>query len=293
MLLTPLEALFELNEGDELPLPPELAAFYGSLRLPLRPPDTNKPYILGNFVTTLDGVVSLQAPGQKGGGEISGNNRHDHAVMGLLRAIADAVVVGAGTLRDSPGHLWTPAQVAPAYADAFSQLRAALGKQAIPLSVFVTTSGNISLSMAALQSPDTPVLIITTVQGAQRMREQQIPQWVQVIEVEANSEGAIDARTILQAIYAVRQCNIILTEGGPLLIGNFLAAHVLDELFLTLAPQIAGRDNEVERPGLVMGQIFAPQHPLWGELISVKRADSHLFLRYRFGTEETTEAKRA
>lgn len=291
MLLAPLEALYDRYDGDELPLPPELAAFYGSLHLPNHSGYFGRPYVLGNFVTTLDGVVSLQAPGQKGGGEISGNNRHDHAIMGLLRAIADAIVVGAGTLRDSPGHRWTPAQVAPAYADAFSQLRATLGKLAMPLSVFVTTSGSISLSMAALQSPDIPVLIVTTAQGAQRIGEQQVPQWVQVIEVEANDEGAIDARTILQAIHAVRQCDIILTEGGPLLIGNFLAAHVLDELFLTLAPQIAGRDNEVERPGLVMGQIFAPQHPLWGELISVKRAESHLFLRYRFATGETPEGQ--
>lgn len=288
--LPPLDSLFEEKDGKELPLPAELAAFYGPLRLPIHSRHSGRPYVLGNFVTTLDGVVSLQAPGQKGGGEISGNNRHDHAIMGLLRAIADAIVVGAGTLRDSPGHRWTPAQVAPAYADAFSQLRITLGKQEMPLSVFVTTSGNISLSMTALQTPGIPVLIVTTAQGAQRIRAQQVPQWVQVAEVEADSEGSIDARTILQAVHQLRRCDIILTEGGPLLLGNFLAARVLDELFLTLAPQIAGRDEQTGRPGLVAGQVFAPQHPLWGELVSVKRSESHLFLRYRFATEETSQA---
>ena len=86
----------------------------------------------------------------------------------------------------------------------------------------------------------------------------------------------------------VRQCEVILVEGGPQLMGDFFAGRLLDELFLTLAPQIAGRDGQVERPGLVMGQRFAPEHPLWGTLVSVKRSESHLFLRYAFTTKETT-----
>ena len=70
--------------------------------------------------------------------------------------------------------------------------------------------------------------------------------------------------------------------------GDFFAEQCLDELFLTLAPQIAGRDVHSERPGLVMGKRFAPEHPLWGTLMSVKRGASHLFLRYAFATKETT-----
>src|SRR4051794_871996 len=93
--LTPLESLYDTSEGDELPLPPDLASLYGSFRL-------RRGSIIGNFVTTLDGVVSLGVPGQSGGGEISGFNQHDRMLMGLLRAVADAVVVGAGTLRSVP-----------------------------------------------------------------------------------------------------------------------------------------------------------------------------------------------
>ena len=51
-----------------------------------------RPHVIGNFVTSLDGVVSLGIPGKAGGGEISGFNPHDRMVMGLLRAAADAVV---------------------------------------------------------------------------------------------------------------------------------------------------------------------------------------------------------
>ena len=97
----PLETLYDAAEGCPLPLPPELATLYGRLTFPLI---QGRPYVIANFVTTLDGIVSLGVPGQEGGAEISGFNQHDRMVMGLLRAVADAVVVGAGTPRASPRH---------------------------------------------------------------------------------------------------------------------------------------------------------------------------------------------
>lgn len=58
---------------------------------------------LANFVTTLDGVVSLGIPGKAGGGPISGENVHDRLLMGLLRVVSDAIIVGAGnSLRVTP-----------------------------------------------------------------------------------------------------------------------------------------------------------------------------------------------
>ena len=68
--------------------------------------------------------------------------------------------------------------------------------------------------------------------------------------------------------------------------GDFFAERCLDELFLTLAPQVAGRDNGNERLGVVAGKLFAPDHPMWGTLVSVKRGGSHLFLRYAFESIE-------
>jgi hypothetical protein len=63
---------------------------------------------------------------------------------------------------------------------------------------------------------------------------------------------------------------------------SFLGEGLLDEQFLTLAPQIAGRDGLAGRKGLVEGRVFAPDQPVWGKLVSAKRAQSHLFLRYAF-----------
>jgi riboflavin biosynthesis pyrimidine reductase len=281
--LTPLEALFDVERGRDLPLPPDLLALFGRLQFPLHP---GPPYIIGNFVTTLDGVVALNEPGHASGGEISGLNRHDQMVMGLLRAIADAVIVGAGTLRSVPQHRWTAQYIYPPLADVYQQLRTSLGKPAPPLNVIVTAHGEVSLDLPVFQSGEVPVLLVTTAQGAERIRTQRLPPSMQLSSVK--SAGSLSARAILEAVNRVRHCEVILVEGGPQLMGDFFAEQSLDELFLTLAPQIAGRDGTVERPGLVMGQRFAPEHPLWGTLISVKRGGSHLFLRYAFTMKETT-----
>jgi riboflavin biosynthesis pyrimidine reductase len=275
--LSPLESLFEIERGSALPLPPDLATCYGRLYLPSH---QGRPFVLGNFVTTLDGVVALNEPDHAGGGDISGSNRHDRMVMGLLRAVADAVIVGAGTLRSVPQHRWTAQYIYPPLAEAYQRLRTSLGKSAPPLNVIVTASGEIDLHLPVFQSEEVPVLLVTTAHGAEHLRSERLPPSMQVSAIQR--ADSLSARAILQAVSRVRQSDVILVEGGPLLMGDFFAEQALDELFLTLAPQIAGRDGQVERPGLVMGKRFAPEHPLWGTLVGVKRGESHLFLRYAF-----------
>jgi riboflavin biosynthesis pyrimidine reductase len=280
--LAPLESLYEVERGRTLPLPPELATLYGRLQFP---PHVGRPYVIGNFVSTLDGVVSLNIPGQAGGGPISGFNPHDHLVMGLLRAVADAVIVGAGTLRAvSPHHRWTAEYINPGLRDVYQQLRMSLGKVGPPLNVVVTARGEIDLDLSLFQSGDVPVLIVTTTQGEEHIRAHSTSPTVQIAGVQG--AGSLSAHAIVQAVCGRCQCNVILVEGGPQLLGDFFAEGLLDELFLTLAPQIAGRDTATSRPGLVTGQLFAPEHPLWGALVSVKRGGSYLFLRYAFTTRD-------
>ena len=279
--LSPLATLYEVEHGREVPLPPVLAALYGRLQFPLH---ADRSFVIGNFVSTLDGVVTLNTPGQSGGGPISGFNRHDHLVMGLLRAVADAIIVGAGTLRAVPEHRWTASYIAPAYAEAYQEVRVRLGKPEPPLNVIVTARGAISLDLPVFQSGEVPVLLVTTSQGEERIREQPVPPSVQISAVQ--HAGSLNPQAIVQAVCGARSCRVILVEGGPRLLGDFFAQQALDELFLTLAPQLAGRDASTERSGLVEGHRFAPEHPLWGTLISVKRGGSHLFLRYAFPTSK-------
>ncbi len=285
--LPPLTSLFEEERGSEIALPPGLARLYGRLQFP---PHLRRPYVIANFVTTLDGVVALGGPGSSGGGEISDFNAHDHMVMGLLRALADAVIVGAGTLRASPKHLWTAERIYPPLAGEYQALRSDLGKVAAPLNVIVSARGEVDLSLPLFQSAEVEVLVITTTQGLHRIGAQALPATVKVIA--AQPEGSLSARTILEAVGTMHQSDLILVEGGPELMGAFFATNCIHELFLTLAPQIAGRDGSCERPGLVAGQLFAPEHPLWGTLIGTKRGGSHLFLRYAFDrTHDSTHPR--
>jgi riboflavin biosynthesis pyrimidine reductase len=275
-----LETLYEVQQGADLSLPSVLASLYGRLQFPIH---SHRPYVIGNFVTTLDGVVALNDSAQSGGGEISGFNQQDRMVMGLLRAVADAVIVGAGTFRSARQHLWTAEHIYPALADEYQQLRSRLGKSGPPLNVIVTASGAIDMALPVFQSDEVPVLVVTTQEGAQRIREHAL---LRLVQVEAMQQaGSISACGVLEAVSTVRQSDLILVEGGPRLMGDFFAERCLDELFLTLAPQLAGRDSSSERPGLVAGKRFAPEHQIWGTLVGVKRGGSHLFLRYAFGAE--------
>jgi riboflavin biosynthesis pyrimidine reductase len=283
MALTPLESLYEPEPGTgvKLPLPLELSHLYGPL---LFPSHVGRPYMIANFVETLDGVVSLGVPGHAGGGEISGFNPHDRMVMGLLRATADAVIVGAGTLRAAAAdHLWTAGYIFPELAEAYWQLRTAMGKPEPPLNVIVTAHAEIDLSLRLFQSGEVPVLVVTTLQGQERLCQQPLPPFVHVAVAESTADGQLSARAVLDACVShLRHHDIILVEGGPQLMGSFFTEKCLDELFLTFAPQVAGRDNSSERSGFVSGKTFAPEQPLWGMLAGIKRAGSHLFLRYSF-----------
>jgi riboflavin biosynthesis pyrimidine reductase len=277
--LEPLETLFDTERGETLSMPPELAMIYGKLQFPPRP---DRAHVIGNFVETLDGVVSLNTPGQSGGAEISGNSQQDRIVMGILRAAADAVVVGAGTLRSVPQHIWSSDYIFPALADSYRAFRGLLGKSGAPLNVIVTGRGEVDLALPVFASGRVATLIVTRPQGAERLGRERSPKSVRV-EAVAGADR-IRAGDVLAAIQRVQPVKLVLVEGGPHLIGDFMGEGLLDELFLTLAPQIAGRANEDKRPALVEGRIFAPERPLWSDLVSVKRADNHLFLRYAFRT---------
>jgi len=277
--LAPLQDLFDATTGEDVALPCALARLYGRLRLPRH---ATRPHVIGNFVASLDGVVSLGIPGKAGGGEISGFNPHDRMVMGVLRAAADVVVVGAGTLRaSSPDHVWTAEYIYPPLADAYRELRAALGKPEPPLNVVVTGGGDIDLDRCLFRSAAVPSLIVTTAAGARRVHvgDRDLPSSARV---EVAGTAPLSARAVLDAIGRTRKSAIVLIEAGPRLMSDFFAERLLDELFLTLAPQVAGRDGAMERPGLVNGKVFAPEHPVWGTLVGLKRGGDHLLLRYAF-----------
>jgi riboflavin biosynthesis pyrimidine reductase len=276
--LTPLEILVDHDCGVDLPLTDDLKALYGRLQFPL--PGAH-PHVIGNFVTTLDGVVSLGLAGKTNGDEISGSNPHDSMVMALLRAAADAVIVGAGTLSQSPQHVWTPEFVFPSLDGSYRMLRARMGRQTPPLCVVVSAGGTLDLELPVFTGGKAPVAIITTTRGEKAIRKKGAPPGVQV--VPAGDGTTLPIREILDAVLRLLPGgNIFLVEGGPHLIGQFVDQGELNELFLTLSPRLAGRDSHSERLGLIAGRAFLPERVVTGSLIGLRKSGSHLFLRYAF-----------
>jgi riboflavin biosynthesis pyrimidine reductase len=278
--MEPIQTLYERAQVPSETLTAPLAEAYdGGLAFPVE--RDGRPHVIVNFVATLDGVVSYDLPGQRGGGPISGENEADHVIMGLLRASADAVIFGAKSLSEDSGHVRTPAFIYPPLAPEYAELRARQGQAALPLNVVVSGSGAVDLNEPNFHYPDLRVLIATTQAGAVRLAQQQLPDGVTALVIEESVGGGVAPGPLLATLKRDFGVKFALHEGGPSLFTSFLRAGCVDELFLTLAPQFAGRANDSRRPALVEAHAFAPGNAPWSDLLSIKRAGEHLFLRYR------------
>jgi len=170
--MEPIRTLLDraMSPGEPI-LPSELHRYYdGDLRFSAALED--RPYVIGNFVSTLDGVVSYEIPGHAGGGEISGHNEADRFIMGLLRASADAIMVGSGTLHaTAPGHRWIPEEFMYSQAAEFYRIyrQTVLGKPDYPSTVIVSASGVVDLERAVFRTPGIVVQIVTTLKGRERL----------------------------------------------------------------------------------------------------------------------------
>jgi riboflavin biosynthesis pyrimidine reductase len=267
----------------ESALPQELRELYDG-DLHFHTPDAARPFVIANFVSTLDGVVSYEIEGKSGGSTISGSNPADRFIMGLLRASADAVMVGAGTLHDiSAKSLWTPEYTYPDAKRLYAEYRVnALHKPEYPLLAIVSGSGQLELDRAIFRTPAMRTVVITTLAGRDELIRRGAAT-LDSVEVHAlnSSSGSIAPGAILQLLQSQFGVKTLLHEGGPTLFGQFLAADAVDELFLTLSPQIAGRERDVTRPAVVQGVQFVPDSAPWFKMVSVKEQAAYLYLRYR------------
>lgn len=270
-------------------LSPRLRELYdGDLRF--RTPPAERPFIIANFVSTLDGVVSYQIQGQSGGSSISGSDPADRFIMGLLRASADAIIVGARTLHDvAPEGLWIPEYTYPDAKHLYTEYRVnILQEPQYPILVIVSGSGRLQLERAIFRTPGVRTIVITTSAGMDALVKagaSRLPS-VQIHALDTNA-GMISPLAILRLLYTQLGVRRLLHEGGPSLFGQFLAADVVDELFLTMAPQIAGRTADAIRPALVQGTKFMPDSAPWFRLFSVKQRSEHLYLRYQHSGAHT------
>jgi 5-amino-6-(5-phosphoribosylamino)uracil reductase len=232
----------------------EPPAALSELRLAERAGD-ERPYLIANFVASVDGRATID--GVSGGLGDDG----DHEVFHGLREQVDAVLAGTGTLRaEHYGRLVrTPER---------AERRRAHGLAPTPLLCIITRSGVLPDDIPLLDDPDSPVIVYA---GAPLQITAKAE--VEVVQVDP---AELTPLTVLRHLRGERGIRSVLCEGGPTLFDALLQAHVVDELFLTLAPKLAGGGPG---PRITAGSQLAAPAGLVPEWV-LERSGS-LFLRYR------------
>ncbi len=212
-------------------------------------------WVRANFVSTVDGAAT--GPDDRSG-SISGPA--DRRVLALLRALCDVILVGAGTVR---AERYAPADIRPA----FVPLRARLGLTSTPPIAVVTES--LEVPERLLTDPRTVVLTSARSDAARR------DELAKRVDLVVAGDQLVDANAAIDAL-AARGHRRILCEGGPSLLGFLASGRVLDELCLTVAPQLLGGDA----PRIVDGPELADPARL--RLASLLEDDGFLFHRWLF-----------
>jgi 2,5-diamino-6-(ribosylamino)-4(3H)-pyrimidinone 5'-phosphate reductase len=209
-----------------------------------RGPD--RPYLAINMVATVDGRAAVN------GSAVGIGSSADHHLMRELRAEADVVMHGAGTVRADPLSARVPPELVSQRVDR--------GLSPQPLGAIVTRSGNLPARHPYYESP-TLVYV-----ASDRVLPIDLPT-VEVCRVHSVSDVIHDL--------ARRGVRRVLCEGGPTLNAALFAAQLIDEIFLTVAPKLSGGEDPLT---IVKGPRFDPMLRL--ELRSLVELSGELFIRY-------------
>lgn len=209
-------------------------------------PRPDRPFLAINMVSTVDGRAAVNGSA-KGIGSAT-----DHRLMMELRAEADVVLHGAGTVRADPLSARVPRDLV--------QQRVALGLPPQPVGAIVTRSGKIP---AAHPYYESTTIVYVSSDGS-------VPVELPTVEV-----CRISSVEDVLADLARRGVRRVLCEGGPTLNATLFARRLVDELYCTLAPKLAGGPGPLT---LIAGPSFQPMLRL--DLRSLVEQDGELFLKY-------------
>jgi riboflavin-specific deaminase-like protein len=230
-------------------------AVYEDIELP--PPrrrDASRPYVIINMVASVDGKIAIEGKSSRIGSET------DRRAMRTLRSKADAVMIGASTLRAEKLSLGLDD---PSF-----------GPQ--PLAVIVTRAGDVPLESNLIVGGGQEVLMITPQHNTLEGLDKRHREGTRVLRVQATPSGGANLGEALKTLGTEHSVRVLIVEGGPNLSHALISDNLADELFITLAPKLLGGTREValtilDGPALVGRDI---------NLISAHLAGDELFLRY-------------
>jgi riboflavin biosynthesis pyrimidine reductase len=219
-----------------------------------------RPYLILNMVSTVDGRASIKGRSGPLG------DPADRELFRALRGAVDAVMVGAGTARTERYRRLLP--------DASRRRRRReRGLSEEPLACIVSGRLDLPADLPLLADPAARVVIITASAASLPATGAQIDY------VRAGREDRVDLAGALAELGARFAARTVLCEGGPHLNSGLFAAGLVDELFLSLSPELAGGESRPEeRLRIVSGPELEP--PVELKLAGALRSDSRLFLRY-------------
>jgi 2,5-diamino-6-(ribosylamino)-4(3H)-pyrimidinone 5'-phosphate reductase len=219
---------------------------YQQLRFPPAPPD--RPYVFLNMVSTLDGKITLGEVGDTAAGL---GSPMDQALMKRLQRNAQAVLIGASTLR--AGHVTYPESLWRAV---------------------VTASGNVPAESRFFREAPGKAVVFTTEQVPE-VKRRDWQEFAHVVVCGTNKVNLVQALAFLRQQLGIER---LLCEGGGALNYEMFAADLIDEWFLTLTPKVKGGRHI---PTTVEGDGLPRERVVQMELMSVYENNGELYLRYR------------
>jgi 2,5-diamino-6-(ribosylamino)-4(3H)-pyrimidinone 5'-phosphate reductase len=220
-----------------------------------------RPFVYINMAMTADGKITSAAREYP-----RFTSAADRKLMDRLRAEADAVVVGAGTLRaDDP-----PLHVRDAEMQAY---RDSLGKSGPPLRVVVTASGSIETSRRFFSDEEGGGRIVATVETLDPERVAALRARAEVWQL---GREEVDLSRLLDRLGGCGARRVLL-EGGGDLNWRFVRDGLADELYVTIAPALLGGR---EAPTLLEGRGFAMASQRKLRLLELRRKGDEIFCRY-------------
>lgn len=215
---------------------------------------TDRPYVIANFVTSVDGRATFQ------GGSGPLGDEGDLDVFRALRREVDAVLAGTGTLRaERYGRILKLPES--------RERRRRRGLAPEPLAITLTRGGDVPLDIPLFAEPEAEVVVFS----GSEIDVSGVAAHVEVVVLDPPDLGAA-----LRHLRAHHQVRVLLCEGGPSMLAALVRERLVDELFLTLAPQLTGGGTG---PALTTGPELPELRSM--ELAGMLERASSLFLRYR------------